>query len=388
MRILAIVPNFLLPSEVWMYRQLQAFAEHTLTVIAYEHHHRSEFPLPGAQIIEVPASHAKPLKGLRKRWDSFTAPDLVGPRFGTAHRRWLTQQILQTNPDVIHCQYGTYGLSTLYVAKPLGVPVVVQFNGHDTSNFIQRQRPREGLIRSLNDFAGIVAVANYQKDWFIAQGAERDRVACIHYGAPRNEHTKERQTSEVCRFLAVGRLCEMKSPLDTIRAFARVHERMSTVRLTIIGDGPLRSEVESLISTLRLTDAIEVLGVQPASVVQKELAKADAFVQHSVTDAQGTMEGWPVAIGEAMMAGLPIVSTRHAGIVDQVIDGENGFLCNEHDWQAMSEGMLTLARCKQTRLRFGLRSTDLALDSEVQCQQQIQFMAQRTSQLAHRRVAA
>ena len=70
---------------------------------------------------------------------------------------------------------------------------------------------------------------------------------------------------------------------------------------------------------------------------------ARAFVQHSVTAADGDSEGTPVAILEAGAAGLPVVSTRHAGIPEVVVEGKTGLLVDEGRTDEMAQHMLTLA---------------------------------------------
>jgi glycosyltransferase involved in cell wall biosynthesis len=65
-------------------------------------------------------------------------------------------------------------------------------------------------------------------------------------------------------------------------------------------------------------------------------------VQHSVTGPNGDTEGLPVAIVEAMASALPVLSTRHSGIPEVVLDGETGLLVDEHDVSGMAEAMATL----------------------------------------------
>ena len=70
--------------------------------------------------------------------------------------------------------------------------------------------------------------------------------------------------------------------------------------------------------------------------------KVKAFVQHSIIAPGGDSEGTPVAILEASAAALPVISTKHAGIIDVVKDGVTGFLVDEHDSHAMADKMLFL----------------------------------------------
>jgi glycosyltransferase involved in cell wall biosynthesis len=83
------------------------------------------------------------------------------------------------------------------------------------------------------------------------------------------------------------------------------------------------------------------------------MKQARAFVQHSVTASHGDSEGTPVAILEAGAIGLPVVSTRHGGIKDVVVEGQTGFLVEEGDVQGMAERMLCLARDASLAERLG-----------------------------------
>jgi glycosyltransferase involved in cell wall biosynthesis len=154
---------------------------------------------------------------------------------------------------------------------------------------------------------------------------------------------------------------DKKAPVATLRAFARCLEQAPGCQLRVIGDGPLLDEARATAEALGIAGQVVFLGSQPREVVAAELAGASVFLQHSVTSASGDMEGWPVSIAEAMAAGLPVVATRHAGISDQVAEGESGFLVAEHDWQAMAERMLRLARDVELRVQMGTRSRATAV---------------------------
>jgi glycosyltransferase involved in cell wall biosynthesis len=121
----------------------------------------------------------------------------------------------------------------------------------------------------------------------------------------------------------------------------------------VIGDGDFMPEVRRLVDELHLADRVELLGAQPPDRVRAELARASVFVQHSVTAASGDKEGWPVSIAEAAASGLPIVSTRHASIPEQVEHEESGLLCNEGDWRTMGEHMRRLAGNATLRRSMG-----------------------------------
>lgn len=83
------------------------------------------------------------------------------------------------------------------------------------------------------------------------------------------------------------------------------------------------------------------------------LEKALAFVQHSITAINGDQEGTPVAILEASAAGLPVISTFHAGIPDVIINEETGLLVNEHDVEGMAQKMILLLQNNELAKTLG-----------------------------------
>ena len=82
-------------------------------------------------------------------------------------------------------------------------------------------------------------------------------------------------------------------------------------------------------------------------------SNARCFVQHSVVPSYGDAEGTPVAILEAQAAGLPAVATRHAGIVDAVVDGSTGYLVEELDIDGMADRLTRLLQDKELAQRMG-----------------------------------
>src|SRR5262249_22325756 len=80
---------------------------------------------------------------------------------------------------------------------------------------------------------------------------------------------------------------------------------------------------------------------------------ARCFVQHSVEASNGDCEGTPVGILEASASGLPIVSTRHGGIPDAVLEGKTGFLVAERDVLGMTKHMTDIVRSPQLAAQLG-----------------------------------
>jgi GalNAc-alpha-(1->4)-GalNAc-alpha-(1->3)-diNAcBac-PP-undecaprenol alpha-1,4-N-acetyl-D-galactosaminyltransferase len=152
--------------------------------------------------------------------------------------------------------------------------------------------------------------------------------------------------------VAMGRLTEEKRIEDLLRAFALLKDQNPEWNLKIMGDGPLRSELEFMRDSLGLQQRVDFLGVvkDPYSV----LRRADLFVLPS------RFEGFPLALCEAMACGLPVISTEyHDGVRDIIDDGVNGVLVPVGEIKTMSLAMNRLMGDENERKRLGAKAVDI-----------------------------
>jgi glycosyltransferase involved in cell wall biosynthesis len=164
-------------------------------------------------------------------------------------------------------------------------------------------------------------------------------------------------------FFACGRFVEKKAPHLTILAFHKAWQKNPDLRLRMAGDGQLMRPCQDLVKSLNLRDAVKFLGIIEPATVSKELRACRAFVQHSVVASDGDSEGTPVGILEAGCSGIPVIATRHAGIIDAVIENVTGLLVDEQDIDAMADAMLTLAEDPQRAGTMGQNARKHVLQS-------------------------
>jgi colanic acid/amylovoran biosynthesis glycosyltransferase len=122
-----------------------------------------------------------------------------------------------------------------------------------------------------------------------------------------------------------------------IQAVANVLTNYPHVEYRIVGDGPLKSELQDLIDSLNVEDKIKLLGWKRQEEIVNLTEWADIFLAPSVTSEDGDQEGIPVVLMEAMAQGLPILSTLHSGIPELIQDGVSGFLVSERDVEALTD---------------------------------------------------
>ena len=360
------------PSTVWMYRQLIGLSDWNCHFIGREQLNEIDYPLHGIATHLIPRNALK--RSLWRRVASLFHQHTGGEKFYFANQgyefQWLKNKLLnKTKPDLVFCQYGRNAIRYSEFFSKLQIPVVVQFNGYDLSRALKNAFYARSLRRALKFTAGCVVVADYMESELHELGVHMNKIVFIPYGAPTAEFSpRKRDFDGTCNFLAVGNFVEKKRPDLTIRAAVSCIQTTPDSRLTMIGDGPLMGECESLKNRSGLDDRIEFLGTKSNADVRQFMSKANVFLQHSVTDSQGDKEGWPVAVGEAAASGLPIVSTKHASIPLQVLHGRTGYLVDEGDWESMSHFMRLLALDPKLRTEFSQAARELSLQTSTEKQ--------------------
>lgn len=236
-----------------------------------------------------------------------------------------------------------------------GVPVRVATH-HGMLKDIPRWREKAHTWIVNHNIANIlVAVSAGARQRALKEGVAPDRVSLIPNGivpvsskdVDRPDIRKSIGVGEDDIFLiSVGRLVYQKAHEFLIAAMPEVLKDAPNIQVGICGDGPLRSQLEMQIRSLGLAKSVKLLGTFDSVV--NFLAAADIFVLPS------RWEGLPMALLEAMNAGLPVVATRVEGVDEVVRDGEHGLLVPVEDAGALSQAILLLVHQPETRQRMGI----------------------------------
>ncbi|HEY5971942.1 MAG TPA: glycosyltransferase family 4 protein [Pseudoxanthomonas sp.] len=187
----------------------------------------------------------------------------------------------------------------------------------------------------------------------LSRGIDRERIVVIpnavdtsrFRGIPPRENGPP-------RFIFVGRLMPQKALDVLLQAFARVLPQQPHATLTLVGDGPLAAELAQLANDLGVAGSVRFTGHR--TDVETLLAQANIGVLCSHT------EGLSNTLLESMASGLPMVASRVSGSEDFILDGENGWLCEAGDAEALARCMLAAAAlpaAQRTALGESARTT-------------------------------
>lgn len=280
----------------------------------------------------------------------------------------LYQQVSQLNPALIHAHFGLSGALALPLSRALKVPMVVTFHGADaTGNELYTKhssinhwvyfRRREALKREVQL---IIAVSKFIKEKLLEQGFPPDKIVVHYIGVDTETFQPDPSVPRESVVLFVGRLTEKKGCEYLIRAMEQVQAVMPDVELVIIGDGPLKLQLEELAA--KSLHRYKFLGLQPPQVVQSWMNRSLLLAAPSVTASTGDSEGLPTVVVEAQAMGLPVVGSVHAGIPEAVIHGKTGFLATERDWKELAEHILRLLNDPILWQRFSLNGQERVRD--------------------------
>ena len=131
--------------------------------------------------------------------------------------------------------------------------------------------------------------------------------------------------------LCVARLIEKKGVDTLLRALAELRSRRPALRAEIVGDGPLRNDLEQLAADLGLAGRVRFLGALPSTDVDAAYSRAAMVVLACRVGTDGDRDGLPTVLLEAMARGLPVISTAVAGIPELVLHEQNGLLVAPDD---------------------------------------------------------
>lgn len=172
------------------------------------------------------------------------------------------------------------------------------------------------------------------------------KVPIVNNGIPIEEYKLQSQSrysirKDLClsedKFVCihVGRFFKQKNHKNLIIAFSFVLKKCPNAVLLLVGDGALKKEIERFTSSMGISNDVIFLGER--ADVPSLLSASDLFVFSS------DWEGLPLAVIEALAAGLPVVSTDVGGMCDLVINSDNGYLVNKQAPEEFAEAILKIA---------------------------------------------
>ncbi len=328
-------------SETFIREQVLAYAQWTAMLVGMRR--VPGLPLDGLDV------H---LLGRAEESAMVAAYGRVLKRFNLPHPRFV-RELQSEGAALAHIHFGTEAVEFWPIARRLHLPVIVTLHGYDitvhketwergAAGASKAHYPHRLIAMSKSPRTYFIAVSKAIRQCAIDFGIPAERI-CVQYigidrtlfkpgGLPIVQRRR--------RILYVGRLVEKKGVGVLIDAYARVCGRVPDAELVIVGDGPLRQQLEAL--ARRLSVPVVFAGSMGREEVKQQLDAARVFCLPSITAENGDAEGFGLVLLEAQACGVPVVTSAQGGAHEGIIDGVTGLSFAEKDVGVLTQQLVTL----------------------------------------------
>ena len=268
---------------------------------------------------------------------------------------YLADWVKRHNIRHIHAHYAYHSTSAARVAASLA-GIGYSFTAHANDIYKSCWQMRE----KIEDAVFCATCTGYNAGYLREHYAQScpDRVIKVYHGIDLRQFKCRPRSGALpgqapFRILSIGRLREKKGLTFLIEACALLKDRGLPIKATIVGEGPDRKVLETLIANKGLSSIVRLTGSIPHMQVRGLLEDADVFVLPCIIASDGSRDGIPNVILEAMAMRLPVVSTTVSAIPEAVEHGSTGLLVPPGDTPALAEAISRLAGAPDERVRMG-----------------------------------
>ena len=250
---------------------------------------------------------------------------------------WAGRKVAAGAFTRIHAQFASLPATVGYaLAKWMGLPFSFSCHARDLYT------AGAGLERIVTEADLVVTCTEYNRNYLVERfPSAAGKVHRVYHGIAPGRPAKPKVRQEVPLVLAVGRLVEKKGFADLVSACKLLTRRDVAYRCEIVGEGPLRGDLERFIRDLQPVQ-VDLVGWCSEDAVQDKMAEASVLVAPSVVARDGDRDGIPNVVLEAMATGTPVVASTISGIPEVVQDGRTGLLTAPGDVPGLAETITRL----------------------------------------------
>lgn len=259
------------------------------------------------------------------------------------------------NIDVMQCHFGHIANSAVLLKKmkfPLRLQVM--FHGFDIRHGIENGGK---VYKDLIKYADrIQSISTYNTKHLLQFGFREDQIVFHPVGIDLSKFPLKTHfgTNSTINILSIGRLVWEKGYTHGVKAIATlINQNHLPIQYSIIGTGPLESELKALATNLGIEKQVTFLGAKDQQAINKQMELTDIFFLPSEAEAL------PVVLMEAQAKGLPVVATNVGSVTDMVFNGKNGFIAKPNNFQDMALKLKELIEKKEEWVEMGNFGRDL-----------------------------
>lgn len=235
--------------------------------------------------------------------------------------------------DVVHCQFATLWsvVGPLLSTGVISGKLLVSVRGYDIT--VSENYEKWSYQKLFEKADLLLPVSKSLGKHLKNLGCDDDKIRVLHSGVEIESFVPKSfaPIRQPVKLVSVGRLVEKKGFKFAIQAIRLLVEQGLRCEYTLIGDGPLKKDLEAYVLENGLAESVFLKGACDHDTVKQTMSSADIYLAPCITAKSGDQEGIPNVLKEAMLLEVPVIATRHSGIPELVSDKVSGFLADEKD---------------------------------------------------------
>lgn len=324
-------------TENWCYGMIANFSNIDIMIVSETCLNIEKFPLPSAKF-------STPKRSEHVTTDTTLLHKILKYVFRLIWFRFVLPSHLK-QADLLHAHFSTVAWKYLPLSRKLHIPLAVSFYGFDYEWLPEREPKWRQRYAVLFDKAALVLVeGSVGKSKLVKMGCSPSKVHVARLGVDVSKipFLLRAKKPGNLRLVQIATFTAKKGYSTTVEAFAHVAMQFQGMDLTLVGrdrDG-LRPELERLISRYGIADRVQFIDGIDFSKLHEYLLDFHVFIHPSRYAESGDSEGGaPIVLLDAQATGMPVLSTTHCDIPDEVVHGETGILVAENDVIALADAI-------------------------------------------------
>lgn len=366
-KVLHLFDNYLPPSQVWAH-QLLKHATNTEIHIAARHYQKQNFYHSGFRYVSnifdglrqyKKDISSKKISNQMKRFIIRALPYLLG-----SFDQRIIQYIQRHEIQILHAHFAPVAWSYCKLARKSNIPLVISFYGYDYEYFPKLYPVFNQHYQTLFAIAALILCeGEHGRKILQEKGCASDKIRIAKLGVELNniQYQERIKNPKELRLIQVASFTRKKGHIYTLKAFREALITCPNLSLTLVGntkEEEVKTQVYHFIHENNLSAKVQLKEFLPYSEVMDELYRHHVFIHPSCyTEDLDCEGGAPIVLLDAQATGMPVISTIHCDIPQEVIHKKTGWLVPEKDVSALSRAIAHFYHMETGELRkYGQRA--------------------------------
>lgn len=257
--------------------------------------------------------------------------------------RWVSYYLKKSNISIIHAHFSIVGWRFKMLKMYFNVPFIISFYGYDYESLIYKDptwRCRYTKLFNLGN--AFICEGSHGARTLISLGCPAEKIHVIPLGVNVRSipFVKREKIVNNLKLLQIASFREKKGHIHTVRAFANALETMPSMTLTFVGSGELKDRIVKEVENLDIREKVVFIDSLLPKQMYELMSENDVFIHPSCYSGDRDCEGGaPIVILDAQATGMPIISTLHCDIPDEVLADVTGKLVEEKNEEQISNAI-------------------------------------------------